>query len=206
MKGFKTKITSKGRVPSPGAKLAPPLLVASPERRTLPVITRKCGSCSACCYVLSVREGNTEVDVEKQEITEHGFSKPRYTQCVHLKQGNHCCGIYETRPEPCKTYTCAWLHGLGSNAMRPDKSHIVFSLDFTLLGLTLLGLETREGYATEYNPMVQLALKVAHEKNSGLIIGGKVQRRILRIPPGKEGVVEAAILQAKNDGLDLQRG
>lgn len=170
----------------------------------LPVVNRKCGSCSACCYVLSVREGATEVDVEKQEVAEHGFKKPRYTTCPHQKQqSNNCCGIYETRPEPCKTYSCCWLQGLGSNSQRPDKSGIVFSTEVTSLGFTLLGLEVRPGQANWNNHVVQLAYRAAEKGDFGLIVGGKEKRRILRVPEKKRLHVQKLLLEARAQGYDL---
>jgi hypothetical protein len=35
------------------------------------------------------------------------------------------CSIYETRPEACRAYSCAWLHGLGAEQDRPDKCGIL---------------------------------------------------------------------------------
>jgi len=141
--------------------------------RPLPQIKqRPCGDCSACCTVLAVPT----------------IEKGRYVKCQHLRPGNKCCGIYESRPGECGTYSCGWKIGLGSNAQRPDKFGVVFSMEDTVFGPTLLGLETRAGRG-EAPEVVQLGLAVARAKNIALIMGGKDWRRVMHVPPGKEKIV-----------------
>ena len=44
--------------------------------------------------------------------------------CRHVR--NHrSCAIYGTRPTSCRTFNCLWLRGVGSEAMRPDRSRVV---------------------------------------------------------------------------------
>lgn len=69
--------------------------------------TRSCGACQACCVVLGVKP------IEKQP----------YHRCEH--QSAKGCGIYETRPDPCKLYRCGWLEGLGERRDRPDRLGII---------------------------------------------------------------------------------
>jgi hypothetical protein len=41
--------------------------------------------------------------------------------CVHVKPGRGC-GIYETRPESCRSFSCLWLSTPSApEALRPDK-------------------------------------------------------------------------------------
>ena len=68
---------------------------------------RKCGSCRECCIVL---------DVEPMD-------SPRNSPCPKLCAAG--CGIYETRPVSCRTFTCAWLEGAMSRAMQPKNTHHV---------------------------------------------------------------------------------
>lgn len=86
---------------------------------------RNCDGCTACCTVMQVDE----------------IQKPAYTPCPSLArvatrqtktrglmviQG---CGIYETRPEPCKGYGCLWMAGgLLNNMQRPDKVGVIIDL------------------------------------------------------------------------------
>lgn len=53
---------------------------------------RECGECTLCCKVM-------EVDALK---------KPAGKWCAHCTSSRGC-GIYETRPEECRTFVCAWL-------------------------------------------------------------------------------------------------
>ena len=55
---------------------------------------RACGSCSACCTVMSV----------------HEIAKGMYEACEHLCGAG--CGIYAERPGACRTFECQWLRGV----------------------------------------------------------------------------------------------
>ncbi len=69
---------------------------------------RECGSCTMCCKTMSVQE----------------IDKPNNVWCRHVR--NHSsCAIYETRPNSCRTFDCLWLRGIGTDAMRPDRSRVV---------------------------------------------------------------------------------
>ena len=73
---------------------------------------RECGECNACCVWL-------KGDAYGHEF---GGGKP----CHFLKNN---CSIYETRPEVCKKYQCAWLQGLFPEILRPDKSKVLISVE-----------------------------------------------------------------------------
>lgn len=70
--------------------------------------TRKCGSCTGCCTSLGVEE----------------IGKPDGQPCPHLKRPG--CGIYEKRPEQCRTFYCFWKLGVLSRADSPEKIGVVF--------------------------------------------------------------------------------
>jgi Fe-S-cluster containining protein len=72
----------------------------------LPV--RECGSCTMCCKTMSVWE----------------IEKPNNVWCRHVRNYSSCA-IYETRPNSCRIFNCLWLRGVGSEAMRPDRSRVV---------------------------------------------------------------------------------
>lgn len=83
---------------------------------------RECGPCYACCFLPRVRDEN--------------LSKTAFTDCPHLKKdqagpgAGGCCGIYETRPEVCRTFVCMWREGLldGDERRRPDQLGLYFNL------------------------------------------------------------------------------
>ena len=87
-------------------------------------INRECGDCNACCIWL------------KGESYSHEFGggKP-----CHFLKGN--CSIYETRPEVCKTYQCAWLQGLFSENLKPEKSKVIISVENWSKGQFLRAIE-----------------------------------------------------------------
>lgn len=80
---------------------------------------RSCGECQMCCEVLTIEQ----------------LQKPRNTVCRHQCEAG--CAIYESRPEPCARYHCAWLDGFGLDEDRPDKSGLFFETlmcgDITIL-------------------------------------------------------------------------
>lgn len=75
---------------------------------------RACGSCTACCTVISV----------------HELGKGAYEGCKHL--GESGCGIYADRPRSCRSFECQWLRGVlefdGTidTALRPDSCGVIF--------------------------------------------------------------------------------
>jgi len=142
---------------------------------------RSCGDCSACCTVLAVP----------------GVDKGRYVPCQHLRQGNKCCGIYESRPEECNAYSCGWKVGIGTSAHRPDRFGVVFSIENTAFGPTLIGLETRPGRG-ESPEVVQFARSIVRGKDVALIMGGKDWRRVTNVPPGKERIVAEYVKSLSN--------
>ena len=72
-----------------------------------------CGTCKVCCRVLGVEE----------------IRKTPGEACEFLCDRG--CGIYDTRPESCRAFECAWLQMQRSprplpKKMRPDKCGVMF--------------------------------------------------------------------------------
>lgn len=78
----------------------------------------KCGSCTECCYVMSV----------------DALDKPNFKKCDHQCVG---CNIYEARPASCDNFNCTWLLSGWDKSLRPDKINMV-------LFSTVNGLEAYE--------------------------------------------------------------
>ena len=74
-------------------------------------MTRECGTCTLCCKVMAVAT----------------LSKPRGVWCDHALPGRGC-GIYDTRPQDCRTFVCLWLRdeSLGPD-WKPEKSKMVLA-------------------------------------------------------------------------------
>jgi len=74
---------------------------------------RKCGSCTGCCRAPSL---------------EAPPAKPFLKVCPELATGKkRGCGIYDTRPQGCRDYSCHWLqNGFLERKHRPDKIGVIF--------------------------------------------------------------------------------
>lgn len=79
---------------------------------TLPVLTRRCGSCSWCCRIPAIP----------------ALGKPKDVWCGHCRPGHGGCSIYADRPEVCRDFACLWLSGSGPEALRPDRSKVMFTV------------------------------------------------------------------------------
>lgn len=77
----------------------------------LPVITRSCGGCTACC--------KTHID-DSMKIAGGDY-------CDHCQIGKGC-SIYEKRPFACQVYRCLWVCGKGEEDDRPDRLNVVMDL------------------------------------------------------------------------------
>ena len=75
--------------------------------------TRQCGSCTLCCKVLAVA----------------ALEKPAGVWCRHCRPGQGC-GIYEERPQECRTFGCLWLADPNfPEELKPERSKLVFVLE-----------------------------------------------------------------------------
>ena len=75
---------------------------------------RECGDCHACCSGALLS-------------TSHGNVFGQGNACVFLVK-KKCC-VYETRPDVCRKYQCAWTQQLLELDMRPDKCGILVSVE-----------------------------------------------------------------------------
>jgi hypothetical protein len=70
---------------------------------------RSCGTCTLCCKLMAIA----------------ALNKPSGRWCQHCKPGRGC-GIYETRPEECRTFMCNWLVDARLGPLwKPEKSKFV---------------------------------------------------------------------------------
>ena len=68
---------------------------------------RSCSGCTECCTLLPIEP----------------FNKPANKKCKH--DTGHSCRIYDSKPNCCHVFTCAWLQGALPKAHRPDKTGVV---------------------------------------------------------------------------------
>jgi hypothetical protein len=74
---------------------------------------RSCGTCTMCCKLL-------EIDVLK---------KPRGVWCTHCNPKSGCT-IYETRPEPCRSFNCGYLRLPGlDDRWKPAKARFLINYE-----------------------------------------------------------------------------
>ena len=75
---------------------------------------RSCGQCRACCTSLAIA----------------ALDKAMYEPCKHLAEAPmKGCSIYETRPQDCREWSCAWLLGqVDDPHLRPDRCGVVMSI------------------------------------------------------------------------------
>lgn len=84
-------------------------------------MTRKCGTCSACCRWPSIAE----------------LDKPARVDCSHLHKRKFC-KIYKTRPEICAEYHCSWIRGIGAKRDQPDICGVLIDRRSTQFGIVLV--------------------------------------------------------------------
>lgn len=75
---------------------------------------RPCGDCTACCSGQLVSNS-------------YGNQFGRGHRCIFLVEEK--CTVYETRPQVCRNYQCAWSQNLLDHDMRPDQSGIMVSVE-----------------------------------------------------------------------------
>jgi hypothetical protein len=96
--------------------------------------SRTCGDCVACCVYLRIDD--PELKKAPMHHCKHlnlGFEvddTPKKNNVAYYT-GSSCkgnCKVHLSKPETCKGYSCAWLHGFGLESDRPDKSLILFDV------------------------------------------------------------------------------
>jgi Fe-S-cluster containining protein len=108
--------------------------------------TRSCGPCSLCCTLLRVDELNKRAGHD----------------CVH-QRGEQGCGIYETRPQICRSYMCLWRQGGLEDDERPDLTGGIVDLETVGVGVQL-GIRLRERGLLEKSPkLLEIARRYRSE-------------------------------------------
>lgn len=75
---------------------------------------RECGSCTACCKIPAI-------DVPE-------LRKPAGIMCPNCT--GSACSIYNSRPEPCRTFFCLWRRvATMPDQLRPDRIGVMFSIE-----------------------------------------------------------------------------
>lgn len=92
-------------------------------------MTRNCGPCTECCYVLGV----------------HELGKRDFTHCQHEKRSSGGCGIYKTRPPSCAEFQCLWLGEHFDRKDRPDRVGIVFATGEMKIGQVVFAYVRKPG-------------------------------------------------------------
>jgi hypothetical protein len=141
-----------------------------------PVVTRTCGECTACCKTHAVFSINKEPN----------------TWCAHCTIGVGC-KRYDSRPEECREFACAWLTGEGKEDERPDKSKCVLGIDpVSEIGDAFTIHEMRAG-ALDASPAAQAWRRKGIAMNMPVFIKRSQGQSVLLIPPHKK--LSAAVLR-----------
>jgi len=124
---------------------------------------RGCGDCTLCCTVLGVRTAD--------------FEKPKYEKCPH-ECGS--CSIHATRPDPCATFECVWLHSQDMSKtmprhLRPDKCHVVIAPS-PLANFFNAWVDSRFPGAWKYGETHKFLLRLSQRMDIALTDGSKFWR------------------------------
>jgi uncharacterized cysteine cluster protein YcgN (CxxCxxCC family) len=82
---------------------------------TVPIVPgRGCGGCALCCKIMRIEE----------------LDKPKGAWCRHCAPNRAGCTIYDSRPQECRTFHCAWLTlaQLGPE-WQPTRARMVLSFE-----------------------------------------------------------------------------
>lgn len=119
---------------------------------------RSCGDCTLCCKVMKI---------ESDEL-----NKPTNVWCQDCTKTKGC-GIYETRPQPCRDFECLWLqYPYMDDALQPSKCHVVFTPTADGQGVTV---HVDKQYPLAYKaPAVQAMIdRCAQHVQVYVVIGDK---------------------------------
>jgi len=105
---------------------------------------RQCQGCTECCFALSVKE----------------IGKADFTPCPHIFEWG--CSLHGIgKPAPCVRFECLWLQGKLPLEAWPAKTHLVCTLQRTVLGTAYVILETEPEAAEELysQPLIEFMVK-----------------------------------------------
>jgi hypothetical protein len=120
---------------------------------------RECGTCTLCCKVYEVPS----------------LQKPAGKWCQHCTPGKGC-GIWETRPDHCRSFYCLWMTDGGFKPeWKPERSRFVMSIDpFS----RYLNVQVDPGHAKAwrqepyYSGLLQMAASLLREERLVVILNG----------------------------------
>jgi len=106
-------------------------------------------------------------------------------RCKHL--GPNGCTIYDTRPDECRIFNCAWLLGVGDQSVRPDRLGGVVTGNPQQRMIVIFGpddeLEKRSAYVRK------LLAKQARRGHGLAFISGGGPARVLGPEAELEGLI-----------------
>lgn len=106
-----------------------------------------CGDCTACCTVMGVVPLGKPPDLDCEFL----IPQNRTSLSILVPERRCGCSVYETRPEPCRTFQCLWLMGCFGDArdFRPDGLGLMFDLqpDSFVIPKTVTAREVWDGAA-----------------------------------------------------------
>ena len=123
---------------------------------------RTCGPCTVCCTTIAVEAISKRARVRCPDQTETG------------------CACYATRPEPCRTFDCGWLRGLGETSLRPDLSGVVLA-SYQIDARRILHIsEAREGASAR--PDIVKIIEAAHGVGAMVVVIEPDGKQGMRLP------------------------
>lgn len=151
-------------------------------------MSRSCGDCTVCCTYLRISV------LEKKGLT----------PCQHLKDPapdgytGSGCSVYETKPDVCHAYHCAWLDGHGEEADRPDRSGMLID-NVLRIDNTLQCKPLRKGAQDTHEGMVAVERVVASARKVGLVAGFPETHMIRAV-----GLPPEPLKRCKRCGVELR--
>lgn len=121
---------------------------------------RPCGECYACCVWLGIAA--TPLPGSKRP-----FEKYPGQTCPKLDGTNpECrCSIYDSRPQACSKYNCAWKSGFTRDEDRPDKTGLlatVYPGEQTKFSMTIMLFDPdKAGQLSDQNSPLQRMVQEA---------------------------------------------
>jgi hypothetical protein len=142
----------------------------------LPILENGCGTCTACCTVLGVKE----------------LRKEDYKNCTHLCGGG--CAIYQSRPKECQTYECLWRASSGKlDELRPDKLGVILEPTQTSVGQAVV---VREVWMdASKSDLAQQFIELVAEQIQGFVyIVRPDGTRSVHLPPWSQHLARSSML------------
>ena len=150
----------------------------------------RCGTCTACCTVLGVRE----------------IRKDDYEACQHCVASG--CQIYDKRPKECQTYQCLWLSSRGVPEHRPDRLGVILEATETNLGdqaaRAIVVREAWEG-AAEQDYVRGFVDRIAHNFDAYIYVVRENGTRGAFFPPWVAHLAKYAQCIVEKSWRDVER-